>query len=186
MRVSRRKAIHFNVRSRSGAVLPPLLEFSSGLFVQEAGSFTAVEDEKVIASALRIMAQRLVRGDALIDPRRTREYLAIRFAGLEHEVFCCLYLDNRNRVIACEELFRGTIDGANVHPREVVKQVLIHNAAAVILAHNHPSGVAEPSHADELITRRLKQALSLVDVRVLDHLVVSGATVESMAERGLL
>jgi DNA repair protein RadC len=110
----------------------------------------------------------------------------MRFAGLEHEVFCCLYLDNRNRVIACEELFRGTIDGASVHPRAVVKRALIHNAAAIILAHNHPSGVAEPSQADELITRRLKQALALVDIRVLDHLIVADAVVESMAERGLL
>jgi DNA repair protein RadC len=109
-------------------VLASASQFSSGLFIEEAGSYTAVEDEKVIASALRIVAQRLVRGDALIDPRRTREYLAMRFAGLEHEVFCCLYLDNCNRVIACEELFRGTIDGAWMHPREVVKQVLIHNA----------------------------------------------------------
>jgi len=110
----------------------------------------------------------------------------VRFGGIEHEVFACLYLDNRNRVTACKELFRGTIDGSSVHPREVVKEALAHNAAAVILVHNHPSGVAEPSQADELITRRLKQSLSLVDIRVLDHLIVGDATVESFAERGLL
>jgi DNA repair protein RadC len=97
-----------------------------------------------------------------------------------------LYLDNRNRVITCQELFRGTIDGASVYPREVVKEALAHNAAAVILVHNHPSGVAEPSQADELITRRLKQALSLVDIRVLDHVIVGDGACESFAERGLL
>jgi DNA repair protein RadC len=97
-----------------------------------------------------------------------------------------LFLDNRNRVIECVEMFRGTIDGATVHPREVVKEALGRNAAAVIFAHNHPSGVAEPSQADELITRRLKEALSLVDIRVLDHLVVGGNVVTSFAEQGLL
>jgi DNA repair protein RadC len=167
-------------------VLPAGPGFSSGLFTNTDGNYTAVDDDQVIAAALRIVSQRLIRGNALTNPRTTREYVAIRFAGLEHEVFCCLYLDNRNRVIACEELFRGTIDGANVHPREVVKQALIHNAAAVILTHNHPSGIAEPSQADQLITHRLKQALALVDIRVLDHLIVGSAVVESMAERGQL
>ncbi|HEY6642880.1 MAG TPA: DNA repair protein RadC [Povalibacter sp.] len=150
------------------------------------GSQSPVDDEAVIAAALRILAERLVRATALTNPRVTREYLMMRFANLEHEVFACIYLDNRSRVIACEDLFRGTIDGSSVHPREVVKQALIHNAAAVILAHNHPSGIAEPSQADELITRRLKQALALVDIRVLDHLIVGGAIATSLAERGLL
>jgi DNA repair protein RadC len=103
-----------------------------------------------------------------------------------YEVFCCLYLDNRHRLIRFEELFRGTIDGATVHPREVLRQALAHNAAAIILAHNHPSGVAEPSQADEMITRRLKEALALVDIRVLDHLVIAGAEAVSLAEKGLL
>jgi DNA repair protein RadC len=102
------------------------------------------------------------------------------------EVFCCLFLDNRHRLIAFDELFRGTIDGASVHPREVVRQALQRNAAAVILAHNHPSGVAEPSQADELITHRLKDALALVDIRVLDHLIVGDSRCTSFAERGLL
>lgn len=110
----------------------------------------------------------------------------MKLRDLDHEVFCCVYLDNRNRVIKCEELFRGTIDGATVHPREVVKRALAHNAAAVILAHNHPSGVAEPSQADELITRRIKESLGTVDIRVLDHLVIGDGHCESMAERGLL
>jgi len=125
-------------------------------------------------------------GPMLTNPRDTREYLRMRLRDLDHEVFCCLYLDNRNRVIGCEELFRGTIDGATVHPREVVKRALAHNAAAVILAHNHPSGVAEPSQADELITRRIKESLGSVDIRVLDHLVIGDGHCESMAERGMI
>lgn len=130
--------------------------------------------------------QLMMVGPALGNPRATREFLRARLRDLPHEVFCCVYLDNRHRVIAFEELFRGTIDGASVHPREVVKQALARNAAALILAHNHPSGLAEPSQADELITRRLKEALALVDIRVLDHLVVGDGVCESFAERGLL
>lgn len=125
-------------------------------------------------------------GEVISNPRATREFIRMRLRDLPHEVFCCLYLDNRHRVLAFEELFRGTIDGSSVHPREVVKECLRRNAAAVIFAHNHPSGVAEPSRADELITTRLKQALGLVDVRVLDHLIVGDGVVESFAERGLL
>jgi DNA repair protein RadC len=136
--------------------------------------------------ARRHYQELMQNGPALANPRATREFLRMRLRDLEHEVFCCLYLDNRHRVIAFEELFRGTIDGASVHPREVVKRALIRNAAAVILAHNHPSGVAEPSQADESITRRLKDALALVDIRVLDHLVVGDAACTSFAERGLL
>ncbi len=125
-------------------------------------------------------------GSALENPQLTREFVRMRLRDLPHEVFCCLYLDNRHRVIAFEELFRGTIDGASVHPREVVKQALSRNAASVILVHNHPSGQAEPSRADELITRRLKEALALVDIQVLDHLVVGDGVCESFVERGLL
>ena len=128
----------------------------------------------------------MTTGSALTNPRATKEFMRMRLRDLPHEVFCCIYLDNRNRVIAFDELFRGTIDGASVHPREVVKEALARNASAVILAHNHPSGVAEPSQADELITRRLKQALALVDIRVLDHLIVGDGVCESFAERGLL
>ncbi|HLS79781.1 MAG TPA: DNA repair protein RadC [Steroidobacter sp.] len=123
---------------------------------------------------------------ALANPRATREYVRMRLRDLPYEVFCSLYLDNRHRVIAFEELFRGTIDGASVHPREVVKEALSRNAASVIFVHNHPSGVPEPSRADELLTRRLKEALSLVDIRVIDHLVVGDSACESLAERGLL
>lgn len=130
--------------------------------------------------------QLMATGSTLANPRATKEFMRMRLRDLPHEVFCCVYLDNRNRVIAFDELFRGTIDGASVHPREVVKEALARNASAVILAHNHPSGVAEPSQADELITRRLKQALALVDIRVLDHLIVGDGVCESFAERGLL
>lgn len=128
----------------------------------------------------------MMTGSALANPRATREFLRSKLRDLPHEVFCCVYLDNRHRVIAFKELFRGTIDGASVHPREVVKEALARNAAAVILVHNHPSGLAEPSQADELITRRLKEALGLVEIRVLDHLVVGDGVCESFAERGLL
>lgn len=136
--------------------------------------------------ARRHYRERMQSGCVLANPRATRDFLQMRLRDLAHEVFCCVYLDNRNRVIGFEELFRGTLDGASVHPREVVKHALARNAAAVILAHNHPSGVAEPSQADEIITQRLKDALGLVDIRVLDHIVVGDGSCESFAERGLL
>lgn len=126
------------------------------------------------------------RGDAFTDPSATRQYLAIKMRTYTREVFACLFLDNQHRLISYEELFFGTIDGASVHPREVVKRSLEMNAAAVIFAHNHPSGVAEPSEADRRITARLESALSLVDIRVLDHMVVGDGEVVSFAERGLL
>lgn len=134
----------------------------------------------------RHLAEGLHREGPLSSPGEVREYLVARLRDRPYEVFCCLYLDNRNRLITIEELFRGTIDGASVHPREVVRQAMTHNAAAVILAHNHPSGVAEPSQADEAITQRLKSALALVDIRVLDHLVIGDGRTVSFAERGLL
>ena len=145
-----------------------------------------VTADEIVATALDILAVRLPHTDALTNPEAVKNYLATQFAELEHEVFACLFLDNRHRVIRYEEMFRGTIDGCSVHPREVVKAALSANAAAVILAHNHPSGVAEPSRADTQLTRRLTDALALVDVRILDHLVVGGAETVSFAERGLL
>ena len=142
--------------------------------------------QAVLELARRHLGERLQRGNLLLNPEATRRYLITTLGDLPHEVFCCLFLDTRHRLICYEELFQGTIDGASVHPREVVRRALHHNAAAVILAHNHPSGVAEPSDADQRITRRLKQALQLVDIRVLDHLVVGDRTVMSFAEHGLL
>ncbi len=136
--------------------------------------------------ARRQLTETLRSGPSLSSPRATRDFLVARLRDLEHEVFCCLYLDNRHRLIHFEELFRGTIDGASVHPREVVKQALQWNSAAVIVAHNHPSGIAEPSQADELITQRVKQALALVDIRLLDHIIVGDGTSVSLAERGLV
>jgi DNA repair protein RadC len=141
--------------------------------------------QAVLEMGRRHLYETVKRGDVLTSPGATRSYLIVRLRDIPYEVFTCLFLDNRHRVIAYEELFRGTLDGASVHPREVIKRALHHNAAAVILAHNHPSGVAEPSQADERITRRLKEALSLVDIRVLDHMVI-GDEVVSFAERGLI
>ncbi|MBL8268425.1 RadC family protein [Steroidobacter sp.] len=125
-------------------------------------------------------------GSVLQNPRATREFVQIRLRDLTYEVFCCLWLDSRYRVLGFEEVFRGTIDEAIVHPREVVKLALSRNASALILVHNHPSGIAEPSPQDRQITVRLKDALALVDIRVLDHLVVGDGVCESFAERGLL
>jgi DNA repair protein RadC len=139
-----------------------------------------------IELARRHYAELMEAGPPLANPRATRDYLRARLRDRDHEVFCCLFLDNRHRVIAFDEVFRGTIDGASVHPRDVVKLALGRNAAAVILAHNHPSGIAEPSQADEMITGRLRDALALVDIRVLDHIVVGDGTCVSFAERGLL
>lgn len=150
------------------------------------GTYRPATPDEILAAARGVLARRIRRGTALDSPRATREYLTTRLGALEHEVFCCLYLDTRHRLIDFVELFRGTIDGASVHPREVVKEALSRNAAAVIIAHNHPSGVAEPSQADELITRRLRDALAIVDIRVLDHLVIAGPDAISFAERGLL
>lgn len=175
-----------SVCSDSGSIDRTRQPRTSGLVSEAGGAYAAVSDDQLIAAAMRVLADRVVRTDTLESPRATREYLILRLAPLEHEVFCCIFLDSRHRVIAFEELFRGTIDGASVHPRELIKRTLAHNAAAVILAHNHPSGVAEPSQADELITRRLREALALVDVRLLDHLVVGGEVAVSLAERGIL
>lgn len=136
--------------------------------------------------ARRQLGETLRAGPSLSNPRATRDFLSAKLRHLEHEVFCCLYLDKRHRLIGFEELFRGTIDGASVHPREIVKLALQRNAAAVIVAHNHPSGVAEPSQADELITQRVKEALALVDIRLLDHVIIGDGASVSLAESGLI
>ena len=136
--------------------------------------------------ARRYNAESLPSGETIRSPADTEAFLQAHMRDLDHELFCCLFLDNRHRVLAFNELFRGTIDGTSVYPREVVKEALAINAAAVILAHNHPSGVAEPSQADERITQRLKSALDLVDIRVLDHLIIGDGQATSLARRGLL
>ena len=142
--------------------------------------------DRVIQRALKILDARIRTGDALASPAAVRDYLRLALSGREHEVFVVVLLDAQNRALACEELFRGTLTQTSVYPREVVKAALAANAAGVIFAHNHPSGVAEPSHADQLLTQTLKQALALVDIKVLDHFVVAGAAALSFAERGLL
>jgi len=158
--------------------------------MSNAISLIELDDDQLIAHACHVLEQRLKyrtdrAGSCLESPDAVRKLLRLRFAEREHEVFAVLFLDNRHRLIVIEEMFRGTIDGAQVHVREVVKAALRHNAAAVVLCHNHPSGVAEPSQADQTITRRLREALTLVAVRVLDHFVV-GDSITSFAERGLL
>jgi len=139
-----------------------------------------------IELARRHFREPLRSSSALSAPDFTRRFLLAQLRDRPYEVFCCLFLDNRHRLIAFEELFRGTIDGASVHPREVVRQALLHNAASVIIAHNHPSGVADPSQADEGVTRRVRQALALVDVRLLDHLIVGDGRCFSFSEHGLI
>lgn len=143
--------------------------------------------QAVLEMSRRALVEQIKQGVAFAAPGAVRDYLRLHLAGLPHEVFFALWLDAQNRLIAAEELFCGTLTQTSVYPREVVKKALAHNAAAVVLAHNHPSGLAEPSRADELLTHELKQALALVDVRVLDHFIVAGqAQPLSFAERGLL
>jgi DNA repair protein RadC len=168
--------------------LRALLSADASRFCQQAGLGKAryAELQAALELARRHYQEALETGPGINSPRATREFLVARLRDRPYEVFCCLHLDNRHRLIAFDELFRGTIDGASVHPREVVKQALARNAAAVILAHNHPSGVAEPSQADELITQRLKESLALVDIRLLDHLIVGDGSCISFAEKGLL
>jgi len=144
------------------------------------------ELQAAVEISRRQLTESLKAGPSLASPRATCDFLSAKLRDLEHEVFCCLYLDKCHRLIEYEELFRGTIDGASVHPREIVKLALQRNSAAVIVAHNHPSGIAEPSQADELITQRVKEALGLVDIRLLDHIIVGDGMIVSLAERGLI
>ena len=139
-----------------------------------------------IELARRLLREEMAHGSALTSPEAVRDYLRLTLASLPHEAFVVLFLDSQHRLLAADELFRGTLAQTSVYPREIVKAALARNAAAVIFAHNHPSGVAEPSRADELLTQALKQALALVDIRTLDHFVVAGHRVVSFAERGLL
>jgi DNA repair protein RadC len=150
------------------------------------GSAKLAQLRAALELARRALREEIAARDALSSPRAVRDYLRLALAGREQEVFVLLLLDAQHRVIACEELFKGTLTQTSVYPREVVKCALRHNAAAVIFAHNHPSGVAEPSHADEILTRSLKTALALVDIQVLDHFIVAGTRTLSFAERGLL
>jgi len=147
---------------------------------------SSTEKQSLVALALGILKQRHRAGRVLSSPEQTQAFLRLKLIDRKHEVFGALFLDNRHRVIEVAEMFQGTIDGASVHPRVVVQRALEVNAAAIVFFHNHPSGVAEPSHADEAITGRLRDALALVDVRVLDHFVVAAGESVSFAERGLI
>ena len=159
----------------------------SSLLVRDvAGSYRPAEPAEVLQAALRVLAGQLRGTEMLSSPQAVSDFLRIKLGTLEHEVFAVIHLDAQHRVIEYVEMFRGTVSQTSVYPREVVKESLARNSAALILVHNHPSGVAEPSRADEMLTQTLKSALALVDVRVLDHLVVAGASILSFAERGLL
>jgi DNA repair protein RadC len=165
-----------------------LLEAGSASLAETPGLGSAklAQLQAALELVRRALSEELSSRDALSSPRAVRDYLRLVLAGREQEVFVVLLLDAQHRVIASEELFHGTLTQTSVYPREVVKCALKHNAAAVIFAHNHPSGVAEPSHADEILTRSLKAALALVDIQVLDHFIVAGSRTMSFAERGLL
>jgi len=152
----------------------------------EIGDIPLIKIRAMREISRRYFEETLPVGAAIKSPADTETFLLARLRDRQHEVFCCLFMDNRHRVIAFEEMFRGTIDGTSVYPREIVKVALEVNAAAIILAHNHPSGIAEPSLADERITKRVKAALNLVDIRLLDHLVIGDGVSVSLASRGLL
>ncbi|MCW5619637.1 MAG: DNA repair protein RadC [Burkholderiales bacterium] len=160
---------------------PEQLQQASGLGPAKAAQLLAV-----VAIVQRALHEQMRQRDHLSSPGAVRDYLRLNMAGRDREVFAVLYLDAQNRVLLMEELFAGTLTQTSVFPREVVRHALMHNAAAVIFAHNHPSGVAEPSRADEILTQTLRQALALVDVKVLDHFIVGGDGAMSFAERGLL
>jgi len=168
--------------------LQALLNADQTRFCQAKGLGSAkyAQLQAVLEMAKRHFVEILQRGDALTSPEATRAYLSAQLRGYSYEVFACLFLDNQHRVILLEELFRGTIDSASVYPREVVKRALFHNAAAVIFAHNHPSGINEPSQSDRQITEKLKQSLLLFDIRVLDHFIIGDGQPYSFAEHGVL
>ncbi len=165
-----------------------LLEADRAAFAAHRGLGDAkyAQLQAVLEMGRRHLHEGLTRGEALTSPAATRRYLVAQLRHQPQEVFACIFLDSRHRVVRFEELFRGTIDGASVHPREIVRRALEQNAAAVIAAHNHPSGVAEPSAADEALTHRLREALLLIDVRLLDHFVIGDGEPVSLAERGVL
>jgi DNA repair protein RadC len=190
---------------RTGVSGRPVLEVARGLLAQFGGAAgllaagtaeiraqrglgpaRAAEFKAMVEFVRRSLLEEAAQRDTLASPDAVRDYLRLTLGALPYEAFLALFLDSQNRLLAARELFRGTLAQTSVYPREVVKAALAHNAAAVIFAHNHPSGVAEPSRADELLTAALKQALALVDIRTLDHFIVAGQRVVSFAERGLV
>ncbi|HFZ2534626.1 TPA: DNA repair protein RadC [Pseudomonas aeruginosa] len=161
--------------------------FDSSLMVHDAqGRYLLATAEQILEAARQAIERKMQRGTSFTSPAAVKKYLRAKLAGFEHEVFAVLFMDTQHRLIEYAEMFRGTIDGASVYPRELVKEALRLNAAAVIISHNHPSGNPEPSGADRALTQRLKEALGLVDVRVLDHVIVAGTDTTSFAECGLI
>ena len=161
--------------------------FESSLMVRDAqGHYLLATADQILEAAREVIDRKVQRGASLTSPEVVKEYLCAKLGGAESEVFAVLFLDTQHRLIEYAEMFRGTIDSASVYPRELVKEALRLNAAAVIVSHNHPSGNPEPSRADEVLTQRLKEALALVDVRTLDHIIVAGSSTTSFAERGLI
>ncbi len=161
--------------------------FDTSLMVRDSqGRYLLATADQILEAARQAIEHKMQRGASFSSPAAVKEYLCAKLAGFEHEVFAVLFLDTQHRLIEYAEMFHGTIDSASVYPREVVKETLRLNAAAVIISHNHPSGNPEPSAADKAMTAQLRQALALVDVRTLDHIIVAGSRTTSFAERGLL
>ena len=174
------------VRSDRGHITTPAETFTSG-YVRETGTgYQPVPDSAVVDTALTIVAKRIVRGSVLSSPKAVKDFLVLRLADMEHEIFGVLLLTTRHELIDFVELFRGCLSGASVHIRQIAKLALARNAAAVLLVHLHPSGINTPSQADELITQRVKEALALLEVRTLDHIIVGGRDTFSFAEAGLI
>jgi len=161
-------------------------KFAELLVRNDCGEMRPASNEEILRVARDVMSRKVRRGTPMTSPQIVRDFLSIKLGTLEHEIFCVLLLDARFRLIEYVELFRGTIDGAQVHTREVVKLALAKNAAALLCAHPHPSGIAECSHADELISKRLRDALALVEIRLVDHLIVAAGQVVSLVEKGIL
>jgi DNA repair protein RadC len=177
----------FSARSSSNTSFAADRSADAFLMVREIdGQYRPARADEVLQQAQLLLAQRICAGEVMSSPQVVRSYLQVAIGALEHEVFDVLFLDAQTRVIAFKEMFRGSVTQTAVYPREIVKEALALNAAGVILAHNHPSGSTEPSRSDEYLTQALKAALSLVDVKVLDHLIVTTGGITSFAERGLL
>ena len=172
--------------ARFGSISGLLAAGSELLEIKGLGQAKTAQFAAAIELSRRAMREEMSSRDALTSPGSVRDYLRLSLAHRQHEVFVCIWLDAQHKVVGTEEAFRGTLTQTRVYPREIVKKALARNAAAVIFAHNHPSGVAQPSQADELLTRNLREALALVDVKVLDHFIVAGNQAISFAERGLL
>ena len=160
---------------------------ASSLLVRDvAGQYRAAEADEVLLAAQQLLAAQVRGSDVMSSPAVVKDFLRVRLGSLPHEVFAVVHLDAQNRVLDYVEMFRGTVSQTSVYPREVVRDALLRNSSALLLVHNHPSGLADPSRADEVLTQTLKQAAALIDVRVLDHFIVAGSAVQSMAERGLV